>query len=104
MRVCTAIITAAIGAGGTRQFPLKQVQAYTTNQAIDNDADAFSLDIGDPDNKLGMLLDRDVEVRAKSSWATRRTRAFKSSPGLLATVNASATPTSTMHARTLPPT
>lgn len=31
---------------------------------MDNDVDAFSIDIGDPDNALALLLDRDTEVRS----------------------------------------
>lgn len=63
-RTCTAVITAALGRGGTRQFPLKRVQAYAVDQSIDNDADSFSFDVGNIDNDLELLLDRDVEVRA----------------------------------------
>lgn len=63
MRTCSAIITVATGRQGTRQFPVKRVQQYMTSQAIDNDADAFSIDIGDSTGELALCLDRDNEVR-----------------------------------------
>lgn len=65
MRVCKAIITVATGKRGTRQFPVQRAVAYTTSEALDNDADSFSIDIGDSDNKLALCLDRDNEVRVQ---------------------------------------
>jgi prophage tail gpP-like protein len=51
------------GKRGTQQFPVQRVESYTTSQALDNDADSFSIDIGDSANKLALCLDRDNEVR-----------------------------------------
>lgn len=65
MRHCKAIITVATGRHGTRQFPVQRVEQYATDQNIDSDADTFSLDIGDVDNKLALCLDRDNEVRVQ---------------------------------------
>lgn len=63
MRTCSAIITLTQGRGGTKQYPVQRVESYTTEQSVDNDADAFRLNIGDSDNKLRACLERDNEVR-----------------------------------------
>lgn len=59
------IIHASVGRQrSVREFPVQAVEAYTFETSMDNDADAFSVDIGDPRNKLGVLTERDTEVRA----------------------------------------
>lgn len=63
MRTCSAIITLTQGRGGTKQYPVQRVETYTTEQSVDNDADAFTLNIGDSDNKLRACLERDNEAR-----------------------------------------
>lgn len=65
MRECKAIITVATGRHGTRQFPVQRVESYTTQQSLDNDADQFSIDIGDSRDQLGLCLDRDNEIRVQ---------------------------------------
>lgn len=58
-----AIIHAAQGRGGTREFPVQSIEAYTFDTSMDNDADSFSIDIGDPRRALSTCTDRDTEVR-----------------------------------------
>lgn len=46
-----------------KEFPIARIQTYAIETAIDNDADQFSFDLGDPDVDLGLVLDRDTETR-----------------------------------------
>lgn len=63
MRTVLAILNANQARETHRQFPVQQVEAFAFEQAMDNDADAFSIDIGDHDNRLRYLLGRDTEVK-----------------------------------------
>jgi cell wall-associated NlpC family hydrolase/prophage tail gpP-like protein len=55
---------AETGVRGYREWPTQQVESFEVDTAMDTDADAFSIDIGDPDNDFRQLLNRDTEVRA----------------------------------------
>jgi cell wall-associated NlpC family hydrolase/prophage tail gpP-like protein len=59
-----AVIMAETGPRGYREWPTQQVEAFMIDTAMDQDADAFSIDIGDPDNDFRACLNRDTEVRA----------------------------------------
>lgn len=65
MRVCKAIISVSTGRSGVRQIPVQRVSSYMTQQSLDNDADSFSIDLGDATNELALCLDRDNEVRVQ---------------------------------------
>lgn len=70
-RVVHAVIQAEFGnRKGTRQFPTNKVEAWSIETALDNDSDAFSIDIGmarqtgdKSGTSLMALIGRDVEVR-----------------------------------------
>jgi cell wall-associated NlpC family hydrolase len=62
-RKAFALIQAAMGRGGTRQFRTRRVEEFDTDTAIDTDADAFTVTIGDPAGEFLFLTERDVESR-----------------------------------------
>jgi cell wall-associated NlpC family hydrolase len=63
MRTVSAIIQAELGRKGMRQFPVKQISAYTVDGAMDTDTDPFSIDLSMPRADMSVLLQRDTEVR-----------------------------------------
>lgn len=58
-----ALVQVSRGQGATKQFPIRRVEGYQVETAIDTDADAFSISFGDPQAELLYLTDRDVESR-----------------------------------------
>lgn len=62
-REAYVIIQTALGRGASRQFPIHRVESYTTDTAIDNDADSFNIGIGDPHGELLFITDRDTEAK-----------------------------------------
>jgi cell wall-associated NlpC family hydrolase/prophage tail gpP-like protein len=59
-----AVVAASTGRRGYREWPTQQVESFMIDSAMDTDSDAFSVDIGDPDNMFRPCLNRDTEVRA----------------------------------------
>lgn len=62
MRI-VAEITLAPGKGKPSKFLVPRVEAYQIVQAVDLDADTFSLDVGDSQKILKDAYDRDTEIR-----------------------------------------
>jgi len=60
-----AIITTRWGNGAYRPQIIKSVESFYIDTALDNDADSWNLEIGDPYGELGDLLIRDNEVRVQ---------------------------------------
>lgn len=65
MRKCKAIITVNTGPHGSRQITTQRVTSYTMMQSIDNDADQFSIDVGNSDGRLNLCKHRDNEVEVQ---------------------------------------
>lgn len=63
MRQAKAIITIQPGKGGLTQHVVQNIEQYTTEESIDNDADTFNIVFGDSGRGLEEVLDRDAEVR-----------------------------------------
>lgn len=64
MRRCYALLTVATGnTKGLLQLPVLTVETWATEQSMDNDADTFSVDLGNVNGTLLPLLNRDAEVR-----------------------------------------
>jgi cell wall-associated NlpC family hydrolase/prophage tail gpP-like protein len=62
-RAVHALVQVARGQGATKQYPIRKVEGYQVETAIDTDADAFSVTFGDPTGELLYLTDRDVESK-----------------------------------------
>ena len=63
MRKASAVITLTPGKGRQHAITVPEIESYMIEQSIDNDADAFSIDVGDTKRRLLASLDRDTEVR-----------------------------------------
>lgn len=63
IRRCQAIVTIQRGKGLAIQHALNTVESYELEESIDNDADTFSVTVGDTKRLLEDALDRDNEVR-----------------------------------------
>jgi cell wall-associated NlpC family hydrolase/prophage tail gpP-like protein len=80
MRKCKAIITINTGPQGSRQITTQRVVSYTMMQSIDNDADQFSIDVGNSDGALNLCKHRDNEVEVQlflSDFANRWVPIFR---------------------------
>lgn len=60
-----AIITTLWTPKGYRPITVESVQGFYADTALDNDADGWQLEIGDPDGDLMPMLQRDNEVRVQ---------------------------------------
>ena len=64
MRQCFADISLATNvANQATHFRVPRIESFQTEQAIDNDVDSFSVDVGDVKGQLLGMIDRDTEVR-----------------------------------------
>jgi len=62
---CKAVITTKWDTKTYRPFTVENVESYFADTALDNDSDAFQLEIGDPEHKMIETLSRDNEVRVQ---------------------------------------
>lgn len=60
-----AIITTRWGHSAYRPVTVRNVEQYFVDTALDNDADTWTVTLGDPNGDLMDLLDRDSEIRAQ---------------------------------------
>jgi hypothetical protein len=58
-----AVVTTRWKGKGYRPLVITSLEQYYVDTALDNDADTWSVDIGDPNGKYMDMLDRDNEVR-----------------------------------------
>jgi prophage tail gpP-like protein/uncharacterized protein YcbK (DUF882 family) len=58
-----AILTTKWGGSGYRPRIIRSIESYYIDTALDNDADTWTVDIGDPNAELHDLLERDNEIR-----------------------------------------
>lgn len=77
-----AVIQAAIGRAGIRDFPAHRVEAFAYDASMDTDADAFSIDIGNSRNELNVLLQRDTEARVSIFLSDARRRMHRVFTGM----------------------
>lgn len=82
-----ALVTASLGRNSHRQFKAHAVESYLIDSSMDNDVDSLSVDIGDPTNEYGFLLNRDTEVRMALFSADSRGRYKQLFSGIGDTVN-----------------
>ena len=59
-----AILTTRWGKAGYRPLTVVTVEGFHVDSALDQDADTWQLEVGNPDNSLNAALRRDNEVRA----------------------------------------
>ena len=62
-RNAKAVLTANIGGGSRKQEAVLAIESYAFEQSMDVDTDQFSIDVGDPTNRLSYMLDRDTEIQ-----------------------------------------
>lgn len=60
-----AIITTRWGSSAYRPVAVRNVESYYVDTALDNDADTWTVTLGDPNGDLLDLLRRDSEIRAQ---------------------------------------
>jgi prophage tail gpP-like protein/cell wall-associated NlpC family hydrolase len=60
-----AVVTTRWGKGNYRPLVIHSVESYYVDTSIDNDADLWSIQIGDPENEYGDVFKRDAEVRVQ---------------------------------------
>jgi len=60
-----AVITTNWGKSGYRPVPVRSIESYMVESNLDQDSDNFSIVIGDPQNILNDLLNRDNEIRVQ---------------------------------------
>lgn len=65
MRQCIANLSIATGNRGHVSIGQVPVENYATSQSIDNDADTFSIQLGNVDGALAACFERDNEIRAR---------------------------------------
>jgi hypothetical protein len=63
IRTAIANLTLRPGAGLPTEHRLVHVESWQTEQSMDNDADTFSLSLGDSDGEVLAALGRDTEAR-----------------------------------------
>lgn len=67
-----AVITTRWRKKAYTPLPISSIENYYVDTALDNDADTWTLDIGDPNGSLLAMLKRDNEVRVKLYGVGRR--------------------------------
>jgi prophage tail gpP-like protein/cell wall-associated NlpC family hydrolase len=60
-----ALVTTKWGKNGYRPIVVRDIETYYVDTALDNDADAWQIEIGDPQGQYMDVLDRDNEVRVQ---------------------------------------
>lgn len=102
MRHAHATIALVPGKGKIRRFNVPRIESWQIEQAIDNDADQFSLDIGDSMGQLLDGLDRDVEVRANVFATGLNGRVWQMFSGLADIDQLASTKTNSIQGRDVP--
>jgi prophage tail gpP-like protein len=59
------VITTRWGNSAYRPVTVRNIESYYVDTALDNDADTWTVDVGDPNGDLLDLLGRDSEIRAQ---------------------------------------
>src|SRR5262245_32120700 len=65
LRGIRAVITTKWTKSGYRPLTVHSIEGYYVDTAIDNDADTWQIQVGDPDGDLMPMLQRDNEVRVQ---------------------------------------
>lgn len=71
-----SILTTRWGRSGYKPLPVTRIESYYVDTALDNDADTWSIDVGDPRAQLIPLFDRDNEVRSQLFGVGREANHF----------------------------
>jgi hypothetical protein len=71
-----AIVTTRWGKSGYRPIVIPKVESYYVDTALDNDADTWTFDLGDPFGEITEVLARDSEVRVQLFGVGREGTSF----------------------------
>jgi cell wall-associated NlpC family hydrolase len=102
IRTAIANLTLRPGAGLPTEHRLVHVENWQTEQSMDNDADTFSLSLGDSDGEVLAALGRDTEARVSLFITNEQKSTTQVFAGIAADVGLNAEFTQTLEGQDVP--